>query len=42
MIADMINDKKLNSIVTELFIRYKILLLLLLHNHTLRFQKKLD
>ena len=42
MIADMINDKKLNSIVTELFIRYKIFLLLLLHNHTLRFQKKLD
>ena len=42
MIADMINDKKLNSIVTELFVRYKIFLLLLLHNHTLRFQKKLD
>ena len=36
MIADMINNKKLNSIVTELF------LLFLLQNHILRFQKILD
>ena len=44
MIADMINNKKLNSIVTELFIRGRKLnfLLLLLRNHILRFQKMLD
>ena len=44
MIADMINNKKLNSIVTELFIRGRKLnfLLSLLHNHTLKFQKMLD
>ena len=42
MIADMINNKKLNSIVTELFIRgRKLFLLFLLPNHILRFQKML-
>ena len=40
MIADMINNKKLNSIVTELFIR--IFLLSLLHNHTLKFLRTLE
>ena len=40
MIADMINNKKLNAIVTELFIRGRKLFLL--HNHTLKFQKMLD
>ena len=38
MIADMINNKKLNSIVTELFIRGRKLL----HNHTLKFQNMLE
>ena len=44
MIADMINNKKLNSIVTELFIRGRKLnfLLFLLRNHILRFLKMLD
>ena len=44
MIADMINDKKLNSIVTELFSRgLKLnIFLVLLRNHILRFQKMLD
>ena len=44
MIADMINNKKLNSIVSELFIRGRKLnfLLFLLRNHILRFQKMLD
>ena len=44
MVADMINNKNLNSIVTELFIRGRKLniSLLLLHNHILRFQKMLD
>ena len=39
MIADMINNKKLNSIVTESFIRSRnlILLLFLLHNNILRY-----
>ena len=43
MIADMIHNKKLNSIVTELFIRRRklIFLLFLLPNHTLKFQKML-
>ena len=40
MIADMIHNKKLNSIVTELFIRGNCLLFLL-PNHILRFQKML-
>ena len=41
MITDMINNKKLNSIVTELFIRSRKLniSLVLLRNHILRFQK---
>ena len=44
MIADMINNKKLNSIVTELFIRGRKLniLLSLLRNHTLKYQRMLD
>ena len=46
MIVDMINNKKLNSIVTELFIRGRKLnisfFLLDSHSHTLRFQKLLD
>ena len=44
MIVYMINNKNLNSIVTELFIRGRKLniSLLLLHNHILRFQKMLD
>ena len=43
MIADMIHNKKLNSIVTKLFIRGRKLniLLFLLPNHILRFQKML-
>ena len=43
-IADMINNKKQNLIVTELFIRGRnwIFLLLLLENRILRFQKLLD
>ena len=43
-IADMINNKKLNSIVTELFTRGRQLniSLDLSHNHILRFQKMLD
>ena len=42
--ADMIHNKKLNSIVTELFIRERKLniLLFLLPNCTLKFQKMLD
>ena len=41
MIADMMTNKNLNSIVTELFIRGRKLnnALVLLRNHTLRFQK---
>ena len=44
MIANMINNKKLNSIATELFIRGRKLniSLFLSHSHTLRFQKLLD
>ena len=43
MIADMIRNKKLNSIVTELFIRGRKLniSLALLPNHFLKFQKML-
>ena len=44
MIADMINNKKLSSVVTEFFIRGKknlIFLLSLLLNHTLKYQKML-
>ena len=44
MIADMIYNKRLNSIVTELFIGVEnyIFFLFLLPNHTLKFQKMLD
>ena len=45
MIADMIHNKKLNSIVAELFIRGRKLNISLasqLPNHTLKFQKILD
>ena len=45
IIADVINNKNLNSIVTELFIRGRksyIKSLILLQNHTLRLQKILD
>ena len=50
LIADMINNKKLNPVVTELFIRSrklyleveKIFLLALLLNHILKYQKLLD
>ena len=44
MIADMINNKKLSTVVTEFFIRGKknlIFLLSLLLNHTLKYQKML-
>ena len=42
MIADMINNKKLNSIVTELEAENLIFLLSLLHNFILKCQKMLD
>ena len=50
LIADMINNKKLNPVVTELFIRSrklyleveKIFLLALLLNQILKYQKLLD
>ena len=45
IIADMIDNKKLNLVVTELFIRGRklnISLFLLLHNHTSKCQKMLD
>ena len=44
MIADIIKNKKLNSIVTELFIRGRKLniSLVLLPSQTLNFQKMLD
>ena len=44
MIADMISNKKLNSIVTELFVRCRKLniSLDLLVNHTLKFQRTLE
>ena len=44
MIADMINNKKLNPVVTELFIKVEnvIFLLYLLLNRILKFQKMLD
>ena len=43
MIADMSNNKKLNLVVTELFlvVQNLIFLLLLLLNHTLKCQKML-
>ena len=44
MIADMINNKRINPIVTDLFVRGKKLnnSILLLHNHTLKYQRMLD
>ena len=44
MIANMINDKKLNPLVTQLFVRDRKLniLLVLLHNHILKNHKKLN
>ena len=39
MIADIVNKKKLNPVVTELFIRGRKFLFL---NQTLRFQRMLD
>ena len=47
MIADMINNKKLNSIVTELFIRGRkqnisLVFITQLHSHTLKSQRMLD
>ena len=44
MIPDMINNKRLNSIIGELFIRDRKLNIsfVLLYNHILRFQKMLD
>ena len=44
MIADMINNKKLNPVVTELFLEAEnlIFLLGLLLSYTLKFQKILD
>ena len=44
MIVDMINEKKLNSIVTEflLEVENETFLLFLLCNHIFRFQKMLD
>ena len=44
MIADVIHNKKLNSIEIELFIRGRKLniFLVFITNHTLKFQKMLD
>ena len=43
MIADMLNNKKINPTVTELFIKgRKIFLLFLSHNIVLLFRKILD
>ena len=44
MVVDMIHNKKLTSVVTELLIRGRKLniSLVLLPNHTLKFQKMLD
>ena len=44
MIVDMINNKNLNSIVTELLLEVEnwIFLLFLSHSHTLKFQRMLD
>ena len=44
MIADMIKEKKLNLVVTELFFRDRKLniSLVLLYNHTLKHQNKLN
>ena len=42
MISDMIHNKKINSIVTELFITRRKLNTILLDNHTLKYQRMLD
>ena len=44
ILADMINNKKLNPVVTELFIRGRkqSISIVFLHNHILKYQKKLD
>ena len=44
MIADMINNNKLNPIVTEFFIRDRKLniSIVFIHNHILKYQKMLD
>ena len=46
MIVDIINNKRLNPVVTELFIRGRKLgisiVFITLHNHTLKCQKMLD
>ena len=44
MIADMINNKKLNPVVTELLLEVECLIFLwsLLHNLILKYQKMLD
>ena len=45
MIADMINNKKLNSVVTEMFIRGRklnISLVFITQSSILRFEKMLD
>ena len=44
LIADLISDKKLNQISTDLFIREKILILALFLSYDLisQYQKKLD
>ena len=44
MIADMMNNKKLNSIVINCLLQVEnlIFLLFLIHNHILKYQKKLD
>ena len=44
MIADMINNIKLNPVVTDLFIRGRKLniSIVFLHYHILKYQKKLD
>ena len=44
VIADMIDNRKLNPVVTELFIRGRklIISIFLLHNHILKYQEKLN
>ena len=42
MIADMLGNRKLNPIVTELFIRGRKLKLFLLHNFIFLYQKTFD
>ena len=44
MIADMINNKKLNPVVTELFVRGRKLKIsfIFIQSHILKYLKKLD